>query len=79
MDQIHHTWTPPSTNLPNYPFSDSWNSFNRYHFCNYIDVYTLFAPNSSFYPFPATSPLPLVLATLHPQAESVLPSCSAIL
>jgi hypothetical protein len=28
------------------------NSFNRYHFCIYIHVYTLSAPHSSSYPFP---------------------------
>jgi hypothetical protein len=37
----------PSSSLP-----DSWNYFNRYHFCIYIHVYTLFAPYSSSYPFP---------------------------
>jgi hypothetical protein len=31
---------------------DSWNSFNRYHFCIYVHGYTLFVPYSSSYPFP---------------------------
>jgi hypothetical protein len=40
------------------PSSDSWNSFNRYHFCMYIHVYTLFAPYSSPYSFPCHLPPP---------------------
>jgi hypothetical protein len=31
---------------------DSWNSFNRHHFCIYIHVYTLFVLYSSSYHFP---------------------------
>jgi hypothetical protein len=44
----------PSTALPYSitPSPDSWNSFNRYHFCIYIRVYTLFPLYSSSYPFP---------------------------
>jgi hypothetical protein len=40
----------PSTSLLHPPSPDSWNSFNRYHFCIYIHVYT-FAPypNSATY------------------------------
>jgi hypothetical protein len=32
------------------PSPDSWNSFNRYHFCIYMHVYTFFAPYSLSYP-----------------------------
>jgi hypothetical protein len=44
---------------------DSWNSFNRYHFCIYIHVNTFFAPYLCIYiptPFPASSllsPVPI--------------------
>jgi hypothetical protein len=42
-----------STSPPLYPAApDSWDSFNRYHFCIHIHVYTLFAPYSSSYPLP---------------------------
>jgi hypothetical protein len=36
---------------------NSWSSFNRYHCCIYIHVYTLFAPYSPSYPL-SPSPLP---------------------
>jgi hypothetical protein len=44
------------------PSPNSWNSFNRYHFCIYIRVHifcTIFTP---FSPFPIISLLPLVPA-----------------
>jgi hypothetical protein len=31
---------------------NSWNSFNRFHLCIHIHVYTLFIPHSPSYPFP---------------------------
>jgi hypothetical protein len=34
----------PSTALLHPLSPDTWNSFNRYHFCIYKHVYTLFAP-----------------------------------
>jgi hypothetical protein len=33
---------------------DFFHSFNRYHFCIYLHVYTLFAPYSSSYTFPCS-------------------------
>jgi hypothetical protein len=38
------------------PLPLSWNSFNRYHVCIYIHVYTLFALYSSSHPFPLHLP-----------------------
>jgi hypothetical protein len=50
--QIYHTWIHLlhhclSSHLPN-----SWNSFNRYHFCIYIHVYTLLHDIYPPTPFP---------------------------
>jgi hypothetical protein len=42
------------------PLPDSWNSFNRYHFCIYIHVYTLFPLYSAFYLLSCHLPLPTV-------------------
>jgi hypothetical protein len=54
-------FTPSTTTL--YPPSlDSWNSFNRYHFCIYMHVYTFFCTIFTLLPpFSTTSFLPLVL------------------
>jgi hypothetical protein len=38
------------------PSSSSWNSFNRHHFCIYMDVYTFFTPNSPSYPLSLLPP-----------------------
>jgi hypothetical protein len=43
-------WMHPLHLCPSSPLPYSWNSFNRYHFCIYIHVYTLFALYSSSYP-----------------------------
>jgi hypothetical protein len=41
---------PPPPLLPFIPcIPDSWNSFNRYHLCNYIHMYTVFAHYSLSY------------------------------
>jgi hypothetical protein len=48
---------------------------NWYHFCIYINVYTLFALYSSSYPFPHYLPS---IPSPSPQTEAVLASCSLI-
>jgi hypothetical protein len=43
--------------FPFIPLSlDSWNRFNRYHFCIYIHIYTFFAPYSLSYHLSPLSP-----------------------
>jgi hypothetical protein len=44
MYQIYHTWIHPLLCSPlSLSPPHSWNSFNRYHFCKYIHVQTVFA------------------------------------
>jgi hypothetical protein len=43
--QIYHTGIHPLHCSPLCPLH-SWNSLNRYHFCIYIHVYTIFVPYS---------------------------------
>jgi hypothetical protein len=65
----------PSPLLFHAPSTDSWNSFNRYHFCIYIHMYTLFAPYSPTYPFLhhlLQSPVATSL-THHVQEELICP------
>jgi hypothetical protein len=60
MYQICHTWIFPLHCSPLTP-SHSWNGFNRYHFCIYIHVYTVFCNIFTLLPlFLTTSPLLLV-------------------
>jgi hypothetical protein len=51
---------PPLFFIP--PPPDSWNSYNRYHYCIFMYVHTFFALYSPSYPLspPTISPLPLV-------------------
>jgi hypothetical protein len=49
MYQICYIWIHPFHHSPLSPSPDFWNPFNRYHFCIYIHVYTLFALHSSSY------------------------------
>jgi hypothetical protein len=46
----------PLHSSPPFLSLDSWNSFNRSHFCIYIHVYTLFASCSSSCSFPLHFP-----------------------
>jgi hypothetical protein len=48
---ITHTWIHPLHHSPlsSLPHPDSWNSFNRYHFCIYMHVYTFFVLYSPSY------------------------------
>jgi hypothetical protein len=57
---VSNVWNlnSPPTPLLHPASPDPWNSFNRYHFCICIHVYTLFALYSSSYPFPHHLPLP---------------------
>jgi hypothetical protein len=63
----------------NSPLPNSWSSFNRYHFCIYMHVYTFFALYSPSY---LLSP-PLVPShwcqPYPPWTGPVTPSCSPIL
>jgi hypothetical protein len=47
---MYHTLIQPLPSPPLSPSSFSWKSFNRYNFCTYIHVYTIFAPYSPSYP-----------------------------
>jgi hypothetical protein len=64
---------PPIPFIP--PSPKSWNSFNRYHFCIYIPVYTVFAMYSLSYP-PFPTPLQYQPA---PLGNNSFASCSPIL
>jgi hypothetical protein len=55
-----------------------WNSFNRYHFCIYIHMYTVLVAHSPSYPLSLPPPLPLLPTSQVPWARYVLPSCSPI-
>jgi hypothetical protein len=75
MYQIYYTWIHPPLLSYISPPLISCNSFNRYHFCIYIHVYTLFATYSPSYHFspppphfhwckmhpPKAEPVPLIL------------------
>jgi hypothetical protein len=59
MYQIYLDSPPPWLSF--IPPPDSWNCFNRYHFCVYIHLHTLFLHHvHPPIPFPTTSPLSLV-------------------
>jgi hypothetical protein len=64
MYQIYHTWIHHSIILLHSPTPpDSWSSFNRYHFCINLHVYTFYCTVVTLLLlFPNTSPLPLVPA-----------------
>jgi hypothetical protein len=62
---------PPHTHTHTHTHTHFWNTSNKYHFCIYIYVNTLFALYSSSYSFPLPT-------SAHPRAESVPPSCSLI-
>jgi hypothetical protein len=72
MYEIYHTWIHPfNCSLSSRP-PNSWNSFNRYHFCIYIHVYTLFASYSPSYPFPYHLSLPIGVNPLpHPSGQDL--------
>jgi hypothetical protein len=65
MYQIYHTWIHPLHHAPLPPSSHFWNSFNRYHFCICIHVYTFFVP-----PFPSTSVSLTIVAKLSSKERS---------
>jgi hypothetical protein len=75
MYQIYHTYISNISFTPSlFPFPsslDSWNSYSRYPYFNYMHVYTCLLCNHPLPPFPATSLLLLVGPVLH--------SCSLIL
>jgi hypothetical protein len=50
--QIYHTWIHPLYHSPLSPTSNSWNSFNRYHFSIYVLVHIIFAYFNPSTPFP---------------------------
>jgi hypothetical protein len=58
MYQIYHTWIHSLNHSPLCSSPESWNSFNRYNFCIYIHVYTVFAPYSPSYSFSLPPPPP---------------------
>jgi hypothetical protein len=75
--QLYHNWIHPFY-CSLYPCSpDSWNSFNKYHLCIYMHVYTFFAPFSPTH-FPWHLPFP-TSANPPPWAGPVQTSGSLIL
>jgi hypothetical protein len=71
--------SPPLSFITSSPHS--WNTFNRYHFCIYIHVYTVFALYSPSYNISLTPPPShwYQLPPTPPQVRPVLPSYSLIL
>jgi hypothetical protein len=43
MYQLFQTWIHSRCHSPLSSSPDSWNSYNKYHYCNYMHVYTIFA------------------------------------
>jgi hypothetical protein len=61
MHQLYHIWIHPSTTTLYPSLPDSWNSCKRYHYCNFMHMYTYFCTVFTLLPpFPVTFPLPLV-------------------
>jgi hypothetical protein len=56
VSNLSHFNSSPLHCSPYLPSPDSWNSFNRYHFCIHINVYTLFALYLPSYPLPLLPP-----------------------